>query len=101
VRGIGLLGAVELVRDRGSKELFDPKFGAARRVWLTALANGVIVRPLSGDVLGISPPFVISEQEVDRVVEVVGLAIASVQKGSHVVEATNCARMALSGGCEV
>jgi putrescine aminotransferase len=80
VRGIGLLGAVELVRDRGSKELFDPKFGAARRVWLTALANGVIVRPLSGDVLGISPPFVISEQEVDRVVEVVGMAIASVQK---------------------
>jgi adenosylmethionine-8-amino-7-oxononanoate aminotransferase len=80
VRGIGLLGAVELVRDRGSKELFDPKLGVARRVWLAALANGVIVRPLSGDVLGISPPFVISEQEIDRVVEVLDLAIAGVQK---------------------
>jgi putrescine aminotransferase len=80
VRGIGLLGAVELVRDRGSKELFDPKLGVARRVWLAALANGVIVRPLSGDVLGISPPFVISEQEVDRVVEVLDVAIAGVQK---------------------
>jgi adenosylmethionine-8-amino-7-oxononanoate aminotransferase len=80
VRGIGLLGAVELVRDRRSKELFDPTLGAARRVWLTALANGVIVRPLSGDVLGISPPFVISEQQVDRVVEVLDVAIASVEK---------------------
>jgi putrescine aminotransferase len=80
VRGIGLLGAVELVRDRGTKELFDPKFGVARRVWLAALANGVIVRPLSGDVLGISPPFVISEQEVDRVVEVLGMSIGGVQK---------------------
>jgi putrescine aminotransferase len=80
VRGIGLLGAVELVRDRRSKELFDPTLGAARRVWLTALANGVIVRPLSGDVLGISPPFVITEQQVDRVVEVLDMAIASVEK---------------------
>jgi putrescine aminotransferase len=80
VRGIGLLGAVELVRDRRSKEPFDPKLGVARRVWLTALANGVIVRPVSGDVLAISPPFVISERQIDRVVEVLATAIASVQK---------------------
>jgi putrescine aminotransferase len=80
VRGVGLLGAVELVKDRRSKEPFDPKLGVARRVWMKALANGVIVRPVSGDVVAISPPFVISEQQVDRMVEVLAMAIASVQK---------------------
>src|SRR5881227_2329330 len=34
VRGIGLLGAVELVKDRQTKELFDASAGTARNVWL-------------------------------------------------------------------
>src|SRR5437016_8413607 len=78
VRGIGLLGAVELVKDKKTKELFDVSAGAARRVWLEALANGVIVRPLSGDVLAMSPPFVISEPEIDRMVDVLSSSIERV-----------------------
>src|ERR1700681_1915858 len=68
VRGLGLVAGVELVRDRDTKELFDPSQGAARRVWLDALDQGVIVRPLTGDVLAMSPPFVISEEQIDRMV---------------------------------
>ena len=52
--------------------------GAARRVWLEALANGVIFRPLSGDVLAMSPPFVITERQIDRMVEVLHIAIEKV-----------------------
>jgi adenosylmethionine-8-amino-7-oxononanoate aminotransferase len=80
VRGLGLLAGVELVRDQGTKELFDVSVGAARRVWLAALEQGVIVRPLTGDVLAMSPPFVISEEQIDRMVTVVDRAIKLVGK---------------------
>jgi putrescine aminotransferase len=80
VRGLGLLGGIEFVRDRESKQLFDASLGVARRVWLEALERGVIVRPLGGDVIATSPPFVISEQQIDRIVEVLDAAIGSVSK---------------------
>src|SRR2546427_12910283 len=75
VRGLGLLGGVELVSDKATKRSFEVSVGAARRVWLAALENGVIVRPLGGDVLAISPPFVISEQQIDRIVAELHAAI--------------------------
>ena len=79
VRGLGLMIGIELVRDRGTKELFDVSVGAARRVWLAALEQGVIVRPMTGDVLAMSPPFVISNKQIDRMVIVLDQAIASVE----------------------
>lgn len=79
VRGIGLLAAVELVRDRSSKESFEAAPATARKVWLRAMAEGVMVRPISpGDVIAICPPFVISEEQLDRLVEVLDEAIAAV-----------------------
>jgi putrescine---pyruvate transaminase len=80
VRGLGLLGGIEFVRDRESKQLFDASVGVARRVWVAALENGVIVRPLGGDVIATSPPFVISEKQIDRLVEALDAAIGSVSK---------------------
>jgi L-2,4-diaminobutyrate transaminase len=47
---------------------------------LNALEQGVIVRPLPGDVLAMSPPFVITEQQIDRMVGVLDKAIAIVAK---------------------
>jgi putrescine aminotransferase len=80
VRGLGLVAGIELVRDRVTKESFDSSHGVARRVWLDALEQGVIVRPLPGDVLAMSPPFVISEEQIDRIVQVLDRAIARVAK---------------------
>ena len=77
-RGLGLLAGVELVSDKATKKSFDVSEGAARRVWLEALERGVIVRPLGGDVIAISPPFVISEKQIDHIVEVLHGAIESV-----------------------
>ena len=78
VRGLGLLAGVELVSDKATKKSFDVSEGAARRVWLEALERGVIVRPIAGDVIAISPPFVITEQQIDRIVEVLHVAIQRV-----------------------
>jgi putrescine aminotransferase len=80
VRGIGLMAAIEFVRDRQSKEQFDVSLGVARRVWTAALEMGVIVRPLPGDVIALSPPFVISEREIDRVVAVLDQVITTVAR---------------------
>ncbi|HZK73238.1 MAG TPA: aspartate aminotransferase family protein [Clostridia bacterium] len=79
VRGLGLLAGIELVRDRATKEPFDPSAGIARRVWLEALEQGVIVRPVGGDVLAMSPPFVISDEQIDRMVTVLERAIATIE----------------------
>jgi putrescine aminotransferase len=80
VRGLGLMAAVEFVRDRPSREQFEVSLGVARRVWTAALEMGVIVRPLPGDVIALSPPFVISEREIDRVVAVLDQVITTVAR---------------------
>jgi putrescine aminotransferase len=80
VRGLGLIAAIELVRDRATKELFEASAGVVRRVWLAALEMGVIVRPLTGDVLAMSPPFVISNEQIDKIVSVLDRAITRVEK---------------------
>jgi putrescine aminotransferase len=70
VRGLGLLAGVELVQDRESKSSFQPEVGVARRVWQRALSYGVITRPLPGDVIAICPPFVVTKQQIDHIVDV-------------------------------
>jgi putrescine aminotransferase len=78
VRALGLMAGVELVRDRTTRASFDASAGVGRRVQLAALEDGVIVRSLSGDVVALCPPLVISEEQLDRVVDVLGGAIGRV-----------------------
>lgn len=66
-RGVGLIGALELVRNKQTRESFPPTLGVAARVAKCAEAHGLIVRPLSGDVIAFSPPLVISEGEITEI----------------------------------
>lgn len=65
VRSIGLVGAIEFVKDRKTKEPFPPTkrfaFGLARK----ALDHGLLMRPL-GDVLYFFPAVIITEPEIDE-----------------------------------
>lgn len=65
VRRRGMIGAIELVRDRATGEPFawEERCGAA--VCREARRCGVLVRPL-GDVLVVMPPMVASLDEIDR-----------------------------------
>ncbi len=80
VRGVGLLAGIEFVKDKASRTSFDPSLGVARQVWLAALEDDVIFRPLTGDVLAICPPFVVSDEQIDTMVRVLDGAIARVSK---------------------
>jgi adenosylmethionine-8-amino-7-oxononanoate aminotransferase len=42
------------------------------------LDHGVITRPLTGDVIAFAPPFVITDDEVDRVVDALDRALGEV-----------------------
>ncbi|MEY9981495.1 L-2,4-diaminobutyrate transaminase [Bradyrhizobium yuanmingense] len=70
VRGVGLLGAVEFVADRHTKQRFDPQLKVGARVSKAARDLGLIARAMPhGDILGFAPPLVVSEGEIDTIVE--------------------------------
>jgi 4-aminobutyrate--pyruvate transaminase len=74
-RGIGLIGAVELVRDKTSKQSFDPKAGVAAYLVRRAQHHGAILRNMPGDVVAFSPPLIISETEIDEMMACFGRAL--------------------------
>ena len=74
-RGIGLIGAVELVRDKTTKESFDPKAGVAAHLVRRAQHHGAILRNMPGDVVAFSPPLIISEAEIDEMMTCFGRAL--------------------------
>ena len=64
-RSVGLIGAVELVANKATKEQYDPQLKAAQHVVNRCLDHGLILRPLPGDVVGICPPLIITGDEID------------------------------------
>lgn len=62
-RGIGLIGALEVVKDKATKEPFDPSWGVAGHVGERALAHGLITRAL-GDTVNFCPPMIITESQI-------------------------------------
>jgi 4-aminobutyrate--pyruvate transaminase len=66
VRGVGLIGAVELVRDKASKEPFDAAHGVGAFVANQAQENGLILRAL-GDSVALCPPLIVTEPEIDEI----------------------------------
>jgi adenosylmethionine---8-amino-7-oxononanoate aminotransferase len=63
VRHLGMVLAIELVKDRATKEPFDWKERVGYKIYKKALSKGVILRPL-GNVLYFMPPYVISDEEI-------------------------------------
>ncbi len=71
VRGLGLMPGVELVADLKARRPFAPDAEAGWRVQEACRRAGVLVRAL-GDVITLSPPLVITEEQADHVVAVLG-----------------------------
>ena len=67
-RGIGLIGAIELVADKAAKTPFDPKQGVGGFLARRAQQHGLIIRPLV-DTIAFCPPLIITESEIDLMFE--------------------------------
>jgi len=75
VRGMGMIGAVELVADRATHANFAPAAKIGARLTKLCEANGVIARSLPGDVLAFSPPLIMTTAEVDEMLARIGRAL--------------------------
>ena len=74
VRTFGLLGAIEIVRDRETRERFQPAGSAAVVVRDHAVAGGLMMRA-TGDTMILSPPLTWTRETVDIAVERIGKAL--------------------------
>ncbi len=82
IRGRGLFWGVELVSDRATKQWFDPARKLHARIKAEAMAEGLMVYPMSGTVDGVrgdhillAPPFIASEDELAQIVQRLGVAV--------------------------
>ena len=69
VRSIGLINAIELVKDKETKEPLDSTKRTGYQIYKKALENGVLLRPL-GDVIYFNPPLIIEEADMDFVTDI-------------------------------
>ncbi len=74
-RGIGLIGGLELVSNKATHEQYPPEVKASALVATRALDNGLIVRGLPGDVVGICPPMIIQDNEIDDLFDRLAVAL--------------------------
>jgi 4-aminobutyrate--pyruvate transaminase len=73
-RSVGLVGAVELVRDPKTKEIFDPKLGVPAYLVKRALEHGLIIRSIVNSI-AFCPPLVSTGEEIREMYRRFSLAL--------------------------
>jgi adenosylmethionine-8-amino-7-oxononanoate aminotransferase len=88
IRGRGLFRGIEIVADKETKAPFDPALKIHARIKKEAMARGLLCYPMGGTIDGrlgdhvlLAPPYIISPEEVDQIVERIAGAIDAAVKG--------------------
>lgn len=74
VRTYGLLAGMEIVKDRGTRERFEPAGHAAGVVRDHAIENNIMMRAVM-DTMILSPPLIWTRETIDMAVERIGRAL--------------------------
>ncbi len=84
VRGRGLFLGIELVKDRETKEAFDPVLKVNAKIKTAALSKGLMCYPMGGTIDGrrgdhvlLAPPFVMEHSHIDEIVGSLEYAISN------------------------
>lgn len=87
VRGKGLFAGVEFVKDKKTKEPFDLKLKLNDLIASRAFEKGLITYPggggadgIKGDHLLLAPPFIIMEEQIDKMVSILDETIVEISK---------------------
>jgi hypothetical protein len=82
VRGRGLFQGIELIADRASKQPFAPEHRLHARIKAEAMARGLLCYPAGGTIDGrrgdhvlLAPPFIVTDDDLDRIVDRLGQAV--------------------------
>ena len=67
VRGIGLLGAIELVKDKKTRTFFPPDTNVGTMCRNHCFANGLVMRAIR-DTMVLAPPMIVKREQVDEIV---------------------------------
>ncbi|WP_306223093.1 aspartate aminotransferase family protein [Bosea beijingensis] len=88
IRGRGLFRGIEIVADKETKAPFDPALKIHARIKKEAMARGLLSYPMGGTIDGrlgdhvlLAPPYIISPEEIDLIVERIAGAIDAAVKG--------------------
>lgn len=83
VRSVGLMAAIEIVRDKRTRQRFDPPGSAAVIIRDHAIANGMMLRA-TGDTMILSPPLIWTRETIDlaceRILKALNLAAAELKR---------------------
>ena len=85
VRGLGFLGAMELVADKASGKQFEPGAGVGGICRDLSAKAGLVMRAV-GDTMIISPPLIMTHEQIDELVTLAHQALdqtLAVIKKSH------------------
>jgi len=82
-RSVGLIGALELVRHKATKQSFEPKEGVGAKVVAIAQEEGLLCRAVAGDNIGLCPPLVIEGAEINAMFDALSRAL---DRTAHWVE---------------
>ncbi len=74
-RGVGLIGGIELVKNKATKESFDIRQGLGPKVVKLAEEEGLICRAVAGDTIALSPPLIIDGAEVNLMFDALSRAL--------------------------
>lgn len=83
--GVGMLAALELVKDKATKAPFEPAHQVGARVVQEAERRGLICRPL-GDRIAFSPPLIITAHEIDEMYDRFAQALDAVAEWTNTLD---------------
>ena len=69
-----MVGAIELVKNKETKEPFPSEERVGYQIYQIALEKGLLLRPL-GNILYFMPPYVITKEEISTMIHLTNEAI--------------------------
>jgi 4-aminobutyrate--pyruvate transaminase len=79
VRGVGLVLAIEFAANKETCEAWPSKWAVGTHFGSQCAARGMLVR-VSGDIIMMSPPLIITKLEVDKMVDIAHAALKETEK---------------------